>query len=61
MSCPPILTYDSKNINDQLEKAAYSFINNETKIEGQKLLVNSIFKFYKSDFGDLKTFISKYR
>ena len=52
-SCPPIGVYTSERIDQQLDLAARSFINGDTKIDPQKkeLSVSRIFAWYKNDFG----------
>lgn len=59
-SCPPIEFYDPFYIDQQLDKAARAFIQSTTRIQGNQLILSSIFKWYHGDFGNLKIFISGY-
>lgn len=53
-SCAPIKYYSSNNIDNDLEIATRNFINSSEVMvlpENNRLLVSSIFKWYKNDFG----------
>jgi hypothetical protein len=53
-SCPPIGFYEAEQIDFQLQLAAESFINSfQVRILSEKhsVLISSIFKWYKADFG----------
>lgn len=59
--------YTGDNVEQLLEENTKRFFNNSNKgvyIEGNKLVVSSIFKWYKSDFGGsndgIKVFIKRY-
>jgi len=57
LSCPDILNepYTAKKLDSQLNKQAKNFLNNSTKglkLEGSKLKLSKIFKWFKKDFGD---------
>ena len=65
-SCPPlgnrILVAD--DLDSQLDKKAYVFINNQSNVyidyDANIIYLNRIFKWFRKDFGDLKTYIFKY-
>ena len=66
-SCPNLLNeaYSEKNLNNQLEAAAKSFINDKTKntITANSIEISSIFDWFTSDFkkkGTLIDFLNKY-
>ncbi len=53
-SCAPIDYYDFEKIDQQLEKAASSFINSSEVLvlpEEGKMLISKIFSWYEKDFG----------
>lgn len=54
-SCPNLspIAYTSANVEEQLQQAAHDYINSPRGIDtsGDKLLLSSIFKWYRSDFG----------
>jgi hypothetical protein len=52
-SCPPIGIYSAENLDQQLDLATKSFINNDLKIQVEKktLSVSRIFQWYGNDFG----------
>lgn len=52
-SCPPSGIYRAAVIDDQLELATRSFVNEETTLDGDgRLVCSKLFKWYRSDFGD---------
>lgn len=53
-SCPPFAVYRPETIDDQLDVATATVLNDEATIEhGTKTLrVSKIFQWYKKDFGD---------
>lgn len=64
-SCPPIAFYLYENLDEQLEIAAQSFLQNETTVDSVKkeLHVTKIMQWFKGDFGGergIKLIISKY-
>jgi len=63
-SCPKLLNeaFLPEMLERQLEKQTNYFIHNKDKnhISDEKLDISSIFDWYGSDFGDVKTFIGKY-
>jgi len=64
-SCPPLLpeVYLAETLDAQLDEATRAFINNRdnTRIEGNKLFVSRLFKWYKDDFGgDIPAYINRY-
>lgn len=56
-SCPPIGVYTAENIQDQLDLAARSFINNDLRIDPavNQISVSKIFQWYLVDFGGIKS------
>ncbi len=58
-SCPPIGVYTPENIQDQLDLAARSFINNDLKVDqdGNQISVSKIFQWYLADFGGEKALV----
>lgn len=64
-SCPPLLpeAYRADTLDTQLDGATRNFINNtaNTRIDGNRLSVSRIFKWYKGDFGDdIPAYIGQY-
>ncbi|VFQ45919.1 DUF547 domain-containing protein [Desulfoluna butyratoxydans] len=64
-SCPPLLAeaYLGDTLDAQLDAATIDFINNSanTRVEGNRLVVSRIFKWYKEDFGDdIAAYIGRY-
>ncbi|WP_127717569.1 DUF547 domain-containing protein [Halobacteriovorax sp. HLS] len=63
MSCPNLQTkvFVAKNLEKQLESAAIYFINDQKKntVIGKKLYLSKIFKWYGSDFQDMRLFIKR--
>ncbi len=65
-SCAPIRFYEPAKIDEQLERAAKSFINSSEVVilpERNKLLLSQVFQWYRRDFGkrgDLFSFLLKY-
>lgn len=65
-SCPPIAVYEGNQLNQQLDRAAASFINGgwvQHDPETQVLRISPIFKWYERDFGGLqqvRTVIARY-
>ena len=63
--CPPVLFYEAKNIEKQLELATRSFLKKEVqfKPDENKVYVSKIFYWYKGDFGGksgILKFLKKY-
>jgi len=53
-SCAPIDYYDAAGVDEQLEKAAQSFVNSSEVVvipEEKKVLLSEIFRWYERDFG----------
>jgi hypothetical protein len=51
-SCPPVSFYEPEQIDQQLDAAAFSFINAEgVRIEDETLILSPLFEFYAEDFG----------
>jgi hypothetical protein len=63
-SCPPISYYDADQLEQQLERAAGSFINGGgVRFTENAIWISKIFKWYQADFGGLdgvKEIIGKY-
>jgi hypothetical protein len=62
-SCPPLANqaYTATNLNQLLETRTRKFINSSANtISPNTLNLCKIFEWYATDFGDLKTYISKY-
>lgn len=55
MGCPNLskMAYTAENTEQQLEQAAYSYVNHPrgVSISGNKLVMSSIYHWYKVDFG----------
>ncbi|GEM_PF-347495 len=67
ISCPKLLNeaYTEEKLNGQLERQTRAYINNPTEnsISAEKLVLSSLFDWYKGDFtksGSLVDFINKY-
>jgi hypothetical protein len=56
VSCPSIAFYDAENIDAQLDKAAHSFLPQETQIdhETKVVYVSRLFYWFMADFGGKK-------
>lgn len=52
-SCPPIQVYTADRLDEQLDLAARNFVNNDVQVDmnGNKVHLSAIFKWYKVDFG----------
>ena len=66
-SCPRLLNkaFTSKNVDQELEKLAYDFINDPKRnnIDTDKIILSKIFSWFAKDFkkeGSLITFLNKY-
>ncbi len=63
-SCPPLhnRAFTASNVQSKLEQLTRQFINNKNynTLSEKRLILSKIFEWYASDFGDVKTFISKY-
>lgn len=55
-SCPPIRHYSVNNLDEELNIATRSFLENNISydIQKRKLIVSRLFLFYKGDFGGTK-------
>jgi hypothetical protein len=64
--CPKLAgePFSGKNLDEQLDREARKFINDETKVKLDRnrgaLYISSIFKWFNEDFGDVIKFISRY-
>jgi hypothetical protein len=63
-SCPPLhnRAWTAENLESNLESSTSKFINNPNynQINASEAKISSIFDWYGSDFGDVKTFLNKY-
>ena len=65
-SCPPLgnRILKGENLDQQLEKKAINFINNKNHVhinhDNQIIYLNKIFKWFKKDFGNVKSYIVNY-
>lgn len=63
-SCPPVAVYRGALVDDQLDLAARSFVNQEAALDaGGRIACSKIFKWYRSDFaevGGLAPFLLRY-
>ncbi len=64
-SCPPLRpeAYQAQRLDAQLDGATQAFINKEsnTRFMGNRLVVSSIFKWYRADFDhEIAAYIKKY-
>lgn len=63
-SCPKIYNqaWTESNLEANLEKLTKEFVNNtvENQITANKVNLSKIFEWYKSDFGDLISFLNKF-
>jgi len=50
-TCPPIEAYEADRIDEQLDAAARTFINATSRLDGDRLHVSEIFRWYRKDFG----------
>lgn len=50
-SCPPIGVYSPEALDDQLDLASRNYVDQETKLLGNKLQISRLFSWYKADFG----------
>lgn len=55
-SCPPIAFYKVEKLEDQLDVATYSFLEQETRIDREKLTlhVSQLLRWYVGDFGGFR-------
>ena len=66
VSCPPLgeRIFDGIDLDKQLDNKAYNFINNGVDVRidfsNKVIYLNKIFKWYKKDFGDLRSYICSY-
>jgi len=64
-SCPPLYNraFTESNVQSLLEQRTKAFINDESQnsLTGKTLELSKIFDWYKEDFGDLISYINKYR
>ena len=66
ISCPPLgkRIIKSETLDDQLNEKTYKFINNTANVHvdhsKKTIFLNKIFKWFRKDFGDVKSYICKY-
>ena len=63
--CPPIGFYTPERLEDELELAAASFVNNDLVVHDDRRVIelSAIFRYYPDDFGGdegVKRFLSRY-
>jgi len=55
-SCPPIKTYSADSIEDELDLATASFLENpegvDVDAEGEVVVLSKLFQWYRADFGE---------
>jgi len=55
-SCPPIKTYSADSIEDELDLATASFLENPEGVavdaEGETVVLSKLFQWYRADFGE---------
>ena len=63
-SCPPIRTYDPRELDQQLDDATRAFVNQEIRLEGGRLTGSELLKWFREDFedfpGGLAGFLARY-
>lgn len=50
-SCPAVAAYDATDVDDQLDRAAGSYLRSETVVEGGTARVPRLLLWYRGDFG----------
>lgn len=50
-SCPPIGVYTPDQLDAQLDLASRNYVDQETRLVGDKLQISRLFDWYKADFG----------
>ncbi len=58
-TCPPIEAYDAGQISEQLDAAAQTFINATSCLDGDRLHVSEIFRWYRKDFGGARDAVTR--
>ncbi len=65
LGCPALLSraWSSKDLDKQLDEATKSYLHSPAGLvmEGGRVKLSEIFKWYAEDFGDIAAFISRYR
>lgn len=51
-SCPTVRIYHSERLNEQLDAAARAFVNEHVLLEGGRLTVSELFRWFRADFDD---------
>lgn len=59
-SCPPIRFYTGKDIDNQLNIATENYLKQEVDIDGKKVSLPRMFKWFSSDFEDIEDFLAEY-
>jgi hypothetical protein len=63
-SCPPLhnRAFSGAQLHEQLEQLTRTFVNNtvENQLAGNQIKISNIFNWYKSDFGEVITFLNRY-
>ncbi len=64
VSCPPLLNaaFTGVNVQKLLDAQTKAFVNNKssTVVQASSLKLSRIFDWYKTDFGDVTSFLNKY-
>ena len=65
LSCPKLLNsaYWPSKLDEQLDKQTRYFIDNKSKnqISGEDLSLSKIFEWYAEDFGDVRSYLKRYK
>jgi hypothetical protein len=56
-SCPRIMIYSGESITRDLDLVTKSFLQQNTRLEGDELIVTKLFSWYQGDFGGKKGII----
>lgn len=51
-SCPPVRVYEAARLDGQLDLAAHGFVNREVTLDGERLVVTELFRWFGSDFAE---------
>jgi len=62
-SCPPFAVYEEMDLDARLEAAARTFLTFEVGVDPAErtITANPILRWYRRDFGDLESWIRRYR
>lgn len=51
-SCPTVRIYHSERLDEQLDAAARTFVNEHVALEGGRLTASELFRWFRADFDD---------